>query len=84
MAALLTGGLPLLAQDSPIPPNTIPCDAFAKKGEGIWFAKRPVTFDIGNAKNLTLDDGEIKPRSQNLGGIDLYVLLEAKCGKTTG
>jgi len=73
--------LPALAQDAPVPPNTLPCEAFAKKGEGAWMAKRPVTFDVGNAKNLTLDPGEITPKTHNLGGIDLYVLLEAKCGK---
>jgi hypothetical protein len=70
-------------QDTAVPPNTLPCEAFTKKVEGIWFAKRAVTFDVGNAKNLTLDGGEITPRSQNLGGIDLYILLETKCGKTS-
>jgi hypothetical protein len=70
------------AEDSPLPPNTLPCDAFTKKSDGTWFATRPVTFDVGNAKNLNLDGGSITPKSQVLGGVDLYVLLDAKCGKT--
>jgi hypothetical protein len=68
------------AQDKAVP-NTLPCDAFTRKEDGIWVAKRSVTFDVGNAKNLTVDAGEITPKSGNFGGIDLYVLLEAKCGK---
>jgi hypothetical protein len=82
IGAFLMSGSPCVSQDTPLPPNTLPCDAFAKRAEGIWVAKKPVTFVVGNAKNLTLDAGEITPKSQNLGGIDLYVLLEAKCGKT--
>jgi hypothetical protein len=70
------------AEDSPLPPNTIACDAFMKKSDGTWFATRPVTFDVGNAKNLTLDGGAITPKSHSFGGVDLYVLLDAKCGKT--
>ncbi|MBV8450493.1 MAG: hypothetical protein JO357_07655 [Hyphomicrobiales bacterium] len=75
-------GLGARAEDAPLPPNTVPCDAFTKKSDGTWFATRPVTFDIGNAKNLNLDGGAITPKSQTLGGVDLYVLLDAKCGKT--
>jgi hypothetical protein len=82
IAASLAWGLGAHAQDSPLPPNTLPCDAFTKKSDGTWFATRPVTFDVGNAKNLNLDGGAITPKSQNFGGVDLYVLLDAKCGKT--
>ncbi|MBW0004093.1 MAG: hypothetical protein JO216_11450 [Hyphomicrobiales bacterium] len=70
------------SEDAPLPPNTLPCDAFTKKSDGTWFATRPVTFDVGSAKNLNLDGGAITPKSQVLGGVDLYVLLDAKCGKT--
>jgi hypothetical protein len=82
IAASLARDLAAHAQDSPLPPNTLPCDAFTKKSDGTWFATRPVTFDVGNAKNLNLDGGAITPKSQNFGGVDLYVLLDAKCGKT--
>jgi hypothetical protein len=75
-------GVMARAEDTPLPPNTLPCDAFMKKSDGTWFAKRPVTFDVGNAKNLNLDGGAITPKSQMFGGVDLYVLLDAKCGKT--
>jgi hypothetical protein len=71
------------AQDTPVPPNTLPCDAFAKKRDGIWILKRPITFDVGNAKDVTMDGGEITPKSASVGGIDLYVLLEAKCAKSS-
>ncbi len=82
LAGLLAAPLGARAEDSPLPPNTLPCDAFTKKSDGTWFATRPVTFDVGNAKNLNLDGGAITPKSQVLGGVDLYVLLDAKCGKT--
>jgi hypothetical protein len=82
IAASLAWDLGAHAQDTPLPPNTLPCDAFTKKSDGTWFATRPVTFDVGNAKNLNLDGGAITPKSQNFGGVDLYVLLDAKCGKT--
>jgi hypothetical protein len=82
LAASLTWASRSEAQDMPLPPNTLPCDAFMKKSDGTWFATRPVTFDIGNVKNFNLDGGAITPKSQNLGGVDLYVLLDAKCGKT--
>ncbi|MBV8964168.1 MAG: hypothetical protein JOY67_11185 [Hyphomicrobiales bacterium] len=82
VAAPLVWGSSVRAEDVPLPPNTLPCDAFTKKSDGTWFATRPVTFDVGNAKNLNLDGGAITPKSQTLGGVDLYVLLDAKCGKT--
>ena len=62
-------------------PNTLPCDAFSRKENGTWLAKKPVTFDVGNAKNVEVKSGEITPKTGNVGGVDLYVLLEAKCGK---
>ncbi|MBV9567999.1 MAG: hypothetical protein JO172_07670 [Hyphomicrobiales bacterium] len=82
VAVCLAWGLSARAEDAPLPPNTLPCDAFTKKSDGTWFATRPVTFDVGSAKNLNLDGGAITPKSQTLGGVDLYVLLDAKCGKT--
>jgi hypothetical protein len=70
------------ADDAPLPPNSLPCDAFTKKADGAWVAKRAVSMDVGNAKNLIVDPGEITPKTDVVGGVGLYVLLEAKCGKS--
>jgi hypothetical protein len=43
------------AEDAPLPPNTVPCDAFIRREDGTWFAKRSVRFDIGNSKGVTLE-----------------------------
>jgi hypothetical protein len=83
-AALVLGNWPCAAEDSPLPPNNLPCDAFIKKEDGSWFAKRAVHFDVGQDKNVTPESAPIMPKSQTVGGVDLYVLLDAKCGKPAG
>jgi hypothetical protein len=82
-ASLLLGARLSFAQDTTVPPNTLPCDAFIKKEDGSWLAKKRVSFDVGKAKDVTVDQGTIMPKSRDMGGIDLYVLLDAKCGKTS-
>ncbi|SEF14800.1 hypothetical protein SAMN05444161_9061 [Rhizobiales bacterium GAS191] len=75
---------PCAAEDTPLPPNNLPCDAFIKKEDGSWFAKSAVHFDVGQDKSVTLESAPIMPKSQTVGGVDVYVLLDAKCGKTAG
>ena len=65
---------------SPTSANTIPCDAFTKNERGHWYVKGPVTFDIGNAENQTLENLEIPPKFFNIGGVDLYEAIQKKCG----
>ncbi len=65
---------------SPSSTNTIPCNAFTKNERGHWYVKGPVTFDIGNAENQTLENLEIPPKFFNIGGVDLYEAVQKKCG----
>ncbi|SDR64200.1 hypothetical protein SAMN05519103_09513 [Rhizobiales bacterium GAS113] len=83
-AVLLLSARLSAAEDTPLPPNNLPCDAFIKKENGSWFVQRAVRFDVGNDKNVTLESAPIMPKSRTVGGVDLYVLLDAKCGKTAG
>jgi len=62
------------------PPNTIPCDAFTKNERGNWYVKGPVTINLGNAENKTLQNLEITPKFFTIGGVDLYDALQKKCG----
>jgi hypothetical protein len=64
---------------SPTPTNTIPCAAFTKNERGNWYVKGPVTFDIGSAKNQTLQDLEIPPKFFTIGGVDLYEAVQKEC-----
>jgi hypothetical protein len=65
---------------STLPSNTIPCKAFTKNERGNWYVKGPVTFDIGSAKNKTLQNLEIPPKFFAIGGVGLYETIEKKCG----
>jgi hypothetical protein len=69
----------VVAQQGQLPPNTLPCEAFTKRADGTWFVRGPVTFDVGSAKGMTLENQVIPPGFMRIGGIDLYVLLERKC-----
>jgi len=62
------------------PPNTIPCNAFTKNERGNWYVKGPVTIDLGNAENKTLQNLEITPKFFTIGGVDLYEAVQKKCG----
>ena len=65
---------------STIPSNTIPCNAFTKNERGNWYVKGPVTIDLGNAENKTLQNLEITPKFFTIGGVDLYEAVQKKCG----
>jgi hypothetical protein len=60
--------------------NTIPCAAFTKNNRGNWYVRGPITFDLGNAENQTLQDQEIPPKFFTVGGVDLYEAIEKRCG----
>src|SRR6202162_5588435 len=77
---------PAIAQVSQpeFPPNTLRCEGFKKTSDGTWYAEKPAPFDIGDAKEVTVEREVIGPGSRKIGGIDLYVLLERKCGGSRG
>jgi hypothetical protein len=63
------------------PTNAIPCKAFTKNDRGNWYVKGPVTFDIGTAKNQTLQNQAIPPKFFTIGGVDLYTAIQKQCGR---
>lgn len=63
----------------PIPPNTIDCKQFRKVGQA-WTEIGTAVFDVGNVKQTSLSDSSIMPHFMNVGGVDLYYILETKCG----
>jgi hypothetical protein len=74
---VLLGGVAGQAQAS-LPENTINCAAFQKLANGHWYVGA-ATFKVGNT-NMTLTSQELGPRSMNIGGADLYAVVEQKCG----
>ena len=81
MASVLIFGLSYaVAQEAPeLPLNTIDCAGFTKAEDGNWRIGAATTFDIGTAKGTTLSGMTVYPRSELLGGVDLYGVLENKC-----
>ncbi len=81
MILMLSAASYLAAQTpTPLPENTINCASFQKLPNGSWFAATRTTFDIGNARAITLANQAVGPRFFNIGGADLYEVLERKCG----
>jgi len=68
-----------LAED--LVPNTLNCAAFNKTPDGKWTAVQTITFDAGAVSGMTLSKGTgVGPHAINV-NVDLYDLIEAKCGK---
>jgi hypothetical protein len=67
---------------SVIPANTFTCTGFTKNPDGSWEAgndTRP--FDVGKAENVVVrNQGPIEPGWVSVGGVDLYALIDKKCG----
>jgi hypothetical protein len=72
--------LPSAAIAKDIVPNTIDCAAFAKQSDGSWQVDGTTTFDAGAATQLTLSNKAVSRRAIDVGGADLYAVIEAKCG----
>jgi hypothetical protein len=82
VASMITMGASCLsAQTADDPPNTIDCAAFTKHANGTWYVGEPTIVAVGTA-SVTLSHIEIAPEGMNLGGADLYTVLERKCGGT--
>ena len=67
-----------------LPPNTLRCEGFKKTSDGTWYAEKSAPFDIGDAKERSVEQQVIGPGSHKIGGIDLYMLLERKCAGSRG
>lgn len=70
------------AGNTAIPTNTLSCRGFTKNDDGTWEAGGDTQpFAVGNGTNYTIrNQGPIGPRWLSIGNVDLYALLDAKCG----
>ena len=80
--AVLMSQLALAQAARDLPPNTIDCAAFQKTPNGNWYVGPRTTFDIGPVKAIGLSNYLVIPHDTNSSfhGIDLYDILERKCG----
>ena len=74
--------MPAAAQDKEarLPENTIDCKQFKKTGPQEWIEVETAVFDLGKITDINLTNQPVKPRSFKFGGVDLYPVLEGKCG----
>ncbi len=74
--------MPAVAQDKvlAVPKNTIDCKQFKRTGPKEWIEVGTAVFDLGEIKDITLTDQPVTPGYFKFGGIDLYPVLEGKCG----
>jgi hypothetical protein len=77
---LLLGSIHVVAQPGDLPQNTIDCAAFIKRANGSWYVGGTTTFDFGSHKNNILARTEIHRRYMTFDGVDLFDILERKCG----
>ena len=74
-----TGFCEIANAQASLPPNTIDCSQFTKKGNE-WEIVGTATFDFGTVKHMSLSGLHISPRIIDVGGMDLYEVIEKKCG----
>ncbi len=63
--------------------NSIRCSAFDKLSDGTWHVKAPTSFRIGKFKKITFTELSIGRDNFTFGEVDLYKVLENKCGAHT-
>jgi hypothetical protein len=70
------------AASTALPSSTLSCTGFTKNDDGTWNAGGDTEpFAVGNGTNYTIrNQGPIGPRWLSIGNVDLYALLNAKCG----
>ncbi len=71
---------PASAQLAGLPPNTIQCSAFQKQLNGSWYVSNLTIFDFGNTKEMALVHSEIGRRDFVFDGVNLFEVLDKKCG----
>jgi hypothetical protein len=74
--------IPAIAQEKEqrLPENTIDCRQFKKTGPQEWSEVGTPVFDLGAIKDINLTGQPVTPRYFKFGGIDLYTVIEQKCG----
>ncbi len=80
--SLLGPSMPALAQDKEgkLPENTIDCKQFKKSGPREWIEVGTAVFDLGKVKDINLVDQPVTPGYFKFGGIELFAVLDGKCG----
>jgi hypothetical protein len=63
-----------------LPKNTIDCKQFKQEGPGKWIEIGTAVFDLGETKDINLTNQPVTPGYFKFGGIDVYPVLEQKCG----
>jgi hypothetical protein len=69
----------VFAQDDPLPPNTVPCEAFKKNPNGDWIVQADVSFDAAGLSEAMKRYTIINSENYTHSGLNLYKLLERKC-----
>ncbi len=74
--------LPAIAQDKApqLPKNSIDCTQFKKTGPKEWIEVGTAVFDLGSIKDISLTNQPVTPGYFKFDGIDVYPVLEQKCG----
>jgi len=62
-------------------PTASTARVFEKLSDGSWWVDGTTTFDAGAASAMTLSHKAVSRRMMNVGGADLFDVIEAKCGR---
>ncbi len=68
------------AKDTAPPSNTIDCKQFKKTGPREWAEIGTAVFDLGDIQDINLTGQPVTPGYFKFGGVELFGVLEAKCG----
>jgi hypothetical protein len=81
---VLTVGLVLPAyaeeKTAKLPKNTIDCSQFTKRGPQEWIENGTAVFNLGSIEDINLTNQPVTPGYYRFDGIDVYNVLEQKCG----
>jgi hypothetical protein len=82
LISVLGLSIPAAAQvkDTMLPRNTIDCRQFKKTGANEWSEVGTAVFNLGDVEDINLADQPVTPGYFKFGGIELYAVLEGKCG----
>jgi hypothetical protein len=80
---MLCSSVPALAEDRPpqLPENTINCAQFKKTGPKEWTEIDTAVFNLGGIRDIHLTNQPVTPGYFKFGGIDVFPVLEQKCGE---
>ena len=82
---VMSNMVPRPKNSSVIPTNTFSCVGFTRNPDGTWEAgDNTQPFNVGKSTDVVVrNQGPIEEGWVTVGGVDLYDLINAKCGKST-